>query len=79
MPVDVMLGQQPSHQNEVSEYERNLRDTLEVQKHAREQLQAAQKHQKDHYGQQTAKEQIEVGDRVLLRDPVVKKGHSKKL
>ena len=29
LPVDVMFGRQPNHKPEVSDYVRNLRDTLE--------------------------------------------------
>ena len=80
LPVDVMFGRQPNHKPEVSDYVRNLRDTLEeVHEHAREHLRAAQKRQKDHYDQRIAGEQIEVGDRVFLHDPAVKKGQTKKL
>ena len=44
LPVDVMFGRQPNHQLEVSEYVRDLRDTLEeVHEHAREHLRTAQK------------------------------------
>ena len=75
-----MFGRQPNHKPEVSDYVRNLRDTLEeVHEHAREHLQAAQKRQKDHYDQRIAGEQIEVGDRVFLHDPARKKGQTKKL
>ena len=80
LPVDVMFGRQPNHKPEVSDYVRNLRDTLEeVHEHAREHLRAAQKRQKDHYDQRIAGEQIEVGDRVFLHDPARKKGQTKKL
>ena len=80
LPVDVMFGRQPNHKPEVSDYVRNLRDTLEeVHEHAREHLRAAQKRQKDHYDQRIAGEQIEVGDRVFLHDLAVKKGQTTKL
>jgi len=80
LPVDVMFGRQPNHKPEVSDYVRNLRGTLEeVHEHAREHLRAAQKRQKDHYDQRIAGEQIEVGDRVFLHEPAVKKGQTKKL
>ena len=80
LPVDVMFGRQPNHQLEVSEYVRDLRDTLEeVHEHAREHLRTAQKRQKDYYDQRIAGEQIKVGDRVFLHDPAVKKGQTKKL
>ena len=80
LPVDVMFGRQPNHKPEVSDYVRNLRDTLEeVHEHAREHLRAAQKRQKDHYDQRIAGEQIEVGDRVFLHEPAVKKWQTKKL
>ena len=80
LPVDIMFGRQPDHQPEVSEYVRNLRDTLEdVHENAREHLRTAQKRQKDHYDQRIAGEQIEIGDRVFLHEPAVKKGQSKKL
>ena len=58
---------------------RNLRNTLEVHEHFREHLQAVQKRQKDHCDQRNTGEQIEVGDRVFLHDPAVKKGRAKKL
>ena len=52
LPVDVMFGQQLNHKPEVSDYVRNIHDTLEeVHEHPREHLQAAQKCQKDHYDQ----------------------------
>ena len=80
LPVDVMFGRQSNHKPEVSDYVRNVRDTLEeVHEHAREHLRAAQKRQKDHYDQRIAGEQIKVGDRVFLHDPAVKKGQTKKL
>jgi len=80
LPVEVMFGRQPNHQPEVSEYIRELRDTLEeVHEHARKHLQTAQKRQKDHYDQRIAGEQIEIGDRVFLHDPALKKGQTKKL
>ena len=80
LPVDVMFRRQPNHKPEVSDYLRNLRDTLEeVCEHARGHLRAAQKHQKDHYDQRIAGEQIEVSDRVFLHDPAVKRGQTKKL
>ena len=50
-----------------------------MSEHAREHLGAAQKRQKDHYDQRIAAKQIEVGDRVFLHDPAVKKGQTKKL
>ena len=75
-----MFGRQPNHQPEVSEYVRDVRDTLEeVHEHAREHLRTAQKRQKDRYDQRIAGEQIEVGDRVFLHDPAVKRGQTKKL
>ena len=80
LPVDIMFGRQANQQSEVSEYVRNLHDTLEeVHEHTREHLRAAQKRQKDHYDHRIAGEQIKVGDRVFLHDPAVKKGQTKKL
>ena len=56
---------------------REKRDTLEeVNEHAREHLRTAQKRQKDHFDQRIAGEQIEVGDRVFLHDPAVKRGQT---
>jgi len=79
-PVNVMFGRQPNHHPEVLEYIRDLRDTLEeVHEHAREHLQTAQKHQKDHYDKRIGGKQIEVGNRVFLHDPAVKEGQTKKL
>lgn len=80
LPVDVMFGRPPNHQEEVSEYVRRLRETLEeAHEHAREHLKAAQRRQKDYYDKRTAGEQIQVGDRVFLCEPAVKKGRTKKL
>ena len=80
LPVYCMFERQPNHQPEVSDYVRNLWDTLEeIHEHDREHLPAAQKCQKDHYDQRIAGEQIKVGDRVFHRDPAVKKGLTKKL
>lgn len=79
LPVDVMYGRQPHHKEEVSDYIRSLRTTLdEVHEKAREHLRTAQKRQKDYYDRRVAGEQIKVGDRVFLHEPAVKKGQTKK-
>ena len=52
LPVHVMFGRQSNHMAEVSDYVRNLWDTLEeVDEHVREHLLAAQKRQKDPFDQ----------------------------
>ena len=80
LSVDVMFGHQPLHQEEVSEYVRNLRLNLEeVHEHAREHLRTSQRCQKDHYDQRVAGEKIEVGDQVFLHEPAAKKGLTRKL
>ena len=57
-----------------------MRDTLEeVHEHARENLRTARKRQKEYYDQRIAGEQIEVGDRMFLHDPAVKKGQTNEL
>lgn len=81
LPVNVMFGRQPNHKPEVSEYVGDLCDALEeVHEHARELLVLnCLEAKKDHYDQRIAGEKINIGLRVFLHDPAVKRRQTKKL
>ena len=80
LPVDVMFGRVPDHQPELSQYVRELRESLEeAYEHARENLQASQQRQKAYYNQRATGTPFQVGDLVWLWVKEIKKGQTRKL
>ena len=70
----------PDHQPELSQYVRELRESLEeAYEHARENLQASQQRQKAYYDQRATGTPFQVGDLVWLWVKEIKKGQTRKL
>lgn len=79
LPVDVMFGRCPQEQGGTTEYVDKLRRTLEnAHERVRQNLQVAQRRQKDHYDVRAYGEKYAAGDRVWLHVPAIKKGQTAK-
>ena len=80
MPLDIIYGVAPSHTEEHCQYVANLRKTMELAYYlARENVQTAAHRQKENYDLKVHGDKFTPGQLVWLCNPVVPKGHSRKL
>ena len=80
MPLDIIYGVPPDHNQEHCQYAANIRRTMETAYQlARENMQTSAIRQKEHYDLKVHGDKFAPGQLVWLCNPVVPKGKSKKL
>ena len=79
LPLDLVLGSPPSEPKEQNHYVSDLRERIESSYHkVRENLQLAQRRQREYYDRNMKSGSFKVGDLVLLKNHAIKPGEVRK-
>lgn len=80
LPIDVVLGTAPDHQQEVTKFAQEIRQNLDRSfQIVWKKLGKSSKSQEKHYNRTVHGKQFKVGDHVWLHEPAVKRGCTSKL